>query len=86
MGFLSTILYCDVIETKVSGRYRQCGRSSEVAVKRGSTVLPIINYRQHAVTLYLYAYHLGGKFRILPYTYAFQCILLVQVSEPFHSS
>ena len=37
-GFLSTILYGDAIRTKVSGRYRQGGRSSGVAVKRGSTV------------------------------------------------
>ena len=37
-GFLSTILYGDAIGTKVSGRYRQGGRPSGVAVKRGSTV------------------------------------------------
>ena len=36
--FLSTILYGDAIGTKVSGRYRQGGRPSGVAVKRGSTV------------------------------------------------
>ena len=39
-GFLSTILYGDAIGTKVSGRYRQGGRPSGVAVKRGSTVYP----------------------------------------------
>ena len=38
-GFLSTILYGDAIGTKVSGRYRQGGRPSGVAVKRGSTVV-----------------------------------------------
>ena len=37
--FLSTILYGDAIRTKVSGRYRQGGRSSGVAVKRGSTAI-----------------------------------------------
>ena len=37
-GTLSTILYGDAIGTKVSGRYRQGGRPSGVAVKRGSTV------------------------------------------------
>ena len=37
-GFLSTILNGDAVGTKVSGRYRQGGRSSGVAVKRGSTV------------------------------------------------
>ena len=41
-GFLSTILYGDAIGTKVSGRYRQGGRPSGVAVKRGSTVFPLI--------------------------------------------
>ena len=37
-GFLSTILYGDAVGTKVSGRFRQGGRSSGVAVKKGSTV------------------------------------------------
>ena len=37
-GFLRTLLYGDAIGTKVSGRYRQGGRPSGVAVKRGSTV------------------------------------------------
>ena len=37
-GFLSTIVYGDAVGTKVSGRIRQCGRPSGVAVKRGSTV------------------------------------------------
>ena len=37
-GFLSTIIYGDAVGTKVSGRSRQGGRSSGVAVKRGSTV------------------------------------------------
>ena len=41
-GFLSTILYGDAVGTKVSGRYRQGGRSSGVAVKRGSTVNLVI--------------------------------------------
>ena len=36
--FLCTILYGDAVGTKVSGRYRQGGRSSGVAVKMGSTV------------------------------------------------
>ena len=39
MGFLGTILNSDAVGTKVSVRHRQGGRSSEVVVKRGSTVL-----------------------------------------------
>ena len=31
-------MYGDAVGTQVSGRIRQCGRSSGVAVKRGSTV------------------------------------------------
>ena len=40
-GLLSTIMYGDAVGTKVimSGRSRQGGRSSGVAVKRGSTVV-----------------------------------------------
>ena len=34
----SFFMYGDAVGTKVSGRSRQGGRSSEVAVKRGSTV------------------------------------------------
>ena len=37
-GFLSAILNGHAIGTKVSGRYRQGGRTLEVVVKRGSTV------------------------------------------------
>ena len=37
-GFVSTVLYGDAFGTKVSGRYREGGRLSGVAVKRGSTV------------------------------------------------
>ena len=37
-GFLSTILNGDAVGTKVSVSHRQGGRSSEVVVKRGSTV------------------------------------------------
>ena len=37
-GFLSTILNGDAAGTKMSVRHRQGGCSSEVAVKRGSTV------------------------------------------------
>jgi hypothetical protein len=59
-GFLSTILYGDAIRTKVSGRYRQGGRSSGVAVKRGSTVglaghlvmYNIINFINNIVLFY----------------------------------
>ena len=47
-GFLSIILYGDAVGTKVSGRYRQGGRSSGVAVKRGSTV--------HVYTIYMSDY------------------------------
>ena len=49
-GFLSTILYGDAIGTKVSGRYRQGGRPSGVAVKRGSTVI-ILSYRDHVLQI-----------------------------------
>ena len=38
-GFLSAILNGDAVGTKVSVRHRQGGRSSEVVVKRGSTVI-----------------------------------------------
>ena len=37
-GFLSTILNGDAVGTKASGRYREVGCLSGVAVKRGSTV------------------------------------------------
>ena len=37
-GFLSTILNGDAVGTKVSVHHRQGSRSSEVVVKRGSTV------------------------------------------------
>ena len=40
-GFLSAILNGHAIRTKVSGRYRQGGRTLEVVVKRGSTVVRI---------------------------------------------
>ena len=37
-GFLSTTLNGDAVGTKASGRYREGGRLSGVAVKKGSTV------------------------------------------------
>ena len=37
-GFLSTILKGDAVGTNASGHYRESGRLSGVAVKRGSTV------------------------------------------------
>ena len=40
-GFLSTILNGDAVGTKVSVHHRQGGRSSEVVVKRGSTVVTV---------------------------------------------
>ena len=40
-GFLSTILNGDAVGTEVSVRHRQCGRSSEIVVKRVSTVYVI---------------------------------------------
>ena len=33
LGFLSTVLNGNAVGTKVSRRYRQCGRSSEVVVR-----------------------------------------------------
>ena len=54
-GFLSTILYGDAIGTKVSGRYRQGGRPSGVAVKRGSTVRKGINLAHIQVNLKNYS-------------------------------
>ena len=39
-------MYGDAVGTKVSGRIRQCGRSSGVAVKRGSTVYRELQVRQ----------------------------------------
>ena len=39
-GFLSTILNGGAVRTKVSVCHRQGGHSSEVVVKRGSTVYP----------------------------------------------
>ena len=50
-GTLSTILYGDAIGTKVSGRYRQGGRPSGVAVKRGSTVIIIIFLQTSTVAI-----------------------------------
>ena len=41
-GFFNTILNGDAVGTKVSVRYREGGRSSEVVVKRGSTVSELI--------------------------------------------
>ena len=38
MGFLSTILNSDAVGTKVSVNHKQGGRSSEVVVKRSSSV------------------------------------------------
>ena len=38
MQYLNTILNGDAVGTKVSACHRQGGRSSEVVVKRGSTV------------------------------------------------
>ena len=46
-GFLSTILNGDAVGTKVSGRYREGGPISVVAVKRGSTVTRFV----HAASL-----------------------------------
>ena len=37
-GFLKYYLNGDAVGTKVSGCYRQGGRSSEVVVKKGSTI------------------------------------------------
>ena len=37
-GFLKYYLNGDAVGTKVSGRYRQGGHSSEVVVKKGSTI------------------------------------------------
>ena len=41
-GFVSTVLYGDAFGTKVSGRHREGGRFSGVAVKRGSTVSSLV--------------------------------------------
>ena len=40
----STILNDDAIRTKVSGRYTEGGHLSDVAIKRGPTVLPTSMY------------------------------------------
>ena len=46
-GFLSTILNGDAVGIKASGRYREGGRLSGVAVKRGFTVyIHISDYNQ----------------------------------------
>ena len=43
-GAKNTALNGDAFGTTVSGRYRQGGRTLEVAVKRGSTVLLFAGY------------------------------------------
>ena len=55
-GCPSYILNGDVIRTKVSGHYREGGRSSGVAIKRGSTVVVIITCGLHHLPMLSLAY------------------------------
>ena len=55
-GFLCTILNGDAVGTKTSGRYREGGRLSGVAVKRGSTVARLLSKCTVMESLYPHVY------------------------------